>query len=343
MALTNEYIGRPFPGLPTTNEIIDLCHKKGGGFNGLTYPPNGTPIAYIKYGYSVTVGEMRTQLYVLNAFKQMVYASGPDSGSLVKVPEIYHAFECEGQTYIVMEYVDGETVGAQLDRSSAETRDTIYDQMAKAISQLLRVPIPSNQRPGPVGGGCIQHYFFQDDVAVQEYQSVDQLQHHINRVCTTEQTLLVYRQPHHHADELHMKKQVLKLGRVKDQVDFSKEELCLCYSDITGGNFLITKAGQTYVIDFEHAGFLPRSFMSLVLHGSAKPLGKCISEKLSIAISPNLYAMSRASYFFKISANIRIGKSRIQMRYTLQDADAWRVSINRSVKYRAIRQLFHRA
>ena len=121
---------------------------------------------------------MRTQLYVYNAFGQMMNAS--DSG--VKVPEIYHAFECEGQTYMVMEYVDGETVGSQLRGSSVETRNWIYDQVAKAITRLLHVPVPIGSRPGPVGGGCIQHHFFQDNVAPKEYDSVGELQRHINKV-----------------------------------------------------------------------------------------------------------------------------------------------------------------
>jgi serine/threonine protein kinase len=115
---------------------------------------------------------------VYSVFEQMMNASG----SGVKAPEIYRAFECERQTYIVMEYVDGETVGALLRGSSAEKSNWIYDQVAKAITQLLHVPVPSGSHPGPVGGGCIQHYFFRDYVAPKEYDSVGELQRHINKV-----------------------------------------------------------------------------------------------------------------------------------------------------------------
>jgi hypothetical protein len=82
-----------------------------------------------------------------------------------------------------MEYVDGETVGARLRGSSAETKNWIYDQVAKAISQIIRVPVPNGSRPGPVGGGCIQHYFFRDNVAPKDYGSLDELQRHIIKVC----------------------------------------------------------------------------------------------------------------------------------------------------------------
>jgi serine/threonine protein kinase len=104
-------------------------------------------------------------------------------------------------------------------------------------------------------------------------------------------------------------KQVLKLGGSKDEVDFSNEELCLCYSDITVDNFLITKAGQIYVIDFGEAAFLPRSFMSFVLHGRRKYLSQRISDKMSLPKSANHGAMGLASYFFQISSDSRIGKS----------------------------------
>lgn len=148
MALRNEYLSKSKPALlPDAEGIISLCCQKGRGCNGFAYPSDDRPIAYIKYGYTVTVGEMQTQRYVCSALSQMADASG--SGA--KVPEIYHAFGCEEQTYIVMEYVRGKTVGAWLrDSSSAETRDWVYDQVAEAIEQLLRVPVPSgSSRPWP--------------------------------------------------------------------------------------------------------------------------------------------------------------------------------------------------
>jgi serine/threonine protein kinase len=104
--------------------------------------------------------------------------------------------------------------------------------------------------------------------------------------------------------------QVLKIIRFKEgEVDFSKERLRLCYSDITEDNFLITETGQICVIDFEDAALLPTSFMSFVLHGGSKPLAEAISNKVSLSVSANLSAMGMASYNFKICSNPRLGKS----------------------------------
>jgi hypothetical protein len=179
MALKNEYCGRSVQGLPTTDQIIALCREKGLQRKSFTYSLNGSPIAFIKYGCNVPIGEVRTHLYVYKEFRKMMN-NAPDSE--VKVPEIYHAFEHEDWRYIVMEYVDGVTAGTALRDLSADKKNWIYDQLAKAINQLLRVPVPSGQRPGPFGGGRIQHHFFRYDEAPVVYNSVGMLQRHINEV-----------------------------------------------------------------------------------------------------------------------------------------------------------------
>jgi hypothetical protein len=60
-----------------------------------------------------------------------------------------------------MEYIDGQTVGEMLQDSLAD-KNGIYNQVAKAVSQLLSVPVPKGSSPGPVGGGHTQHSFFRD-------------------------------------------------------------------------------------------------------------------------------------------------------------------------------------
>jgi hypothetical protein len=87
---------------------------------------------------------------------------------------------------------------------------------------------------------------------------------------------------------------VLKLGACKDEVNFSNDEICLYYSDIRMDKFLITKAGEIYVIDFEHAALLPTSFMSFALHGRTKALAQMISDKVTLPKSANRGAMGVA-------------------------------------------------
>lgn len=183
--IKNEYVGRVIPGLPCPDEVLALCAEKEKerlrmvyGPTGFKYPLNGSPIAYIKFGGCVSQGEVRTQRYVFNVFRQMMDASG--SGP--KVPEVYRSFERGGQCYIVMEFVDGETVKEYLRDSSAETKRWIYDQVANAMRQILEVPVPFGSRPGPVGGGFFYNDLFKCHEAPTEYQSIDRLQRHINKV-----------------------------------------------------------------------------------------------------------------------------------------------------------------
>lgn len=105
-----------------------------------------------------------------------------------RVPEIYHAFErfedlVKGPvTYIVMEYVHGQTVEAAMKNASQQYKNHIYDQVAKAVHQLLKISPPKGLLLGPVGRGHIHHPLFTEDGAAAQYETVDHLERHFNKV-----------------------------------------------------------------------------------------------------------------------------------------------------------------
>jgi aminoglycoside phosphotransferase (APT) family kinase protein len=104
-----------------------------------------------------------------------------------KVPEIYHTFELEDKveepvTYIVMEYVHGQTVEAAMKNCSQQEKSHILDQVVKAVKQLLKVRPPDSLRLGPVQRGHLHHPLFTEDGAFAKYKSVDHLQRHFNKV-----------------------------------------------------------------------------------------------------------------------------------------------------------------
>jgi aminoglycoside phosphotransferase (APT) family kinase protein len=100
----------------------------------------------------------------------------------VRIPEVYHFFERDRQTYIVMEYIEGETVKQRL-RNSTDDRSLVYSKVAAALDQLLSItPPPNLPNLGPIGGGPIYHFFFADNVSDIEYDSVDKLQQQVNSV-----------------------------------------------------------------------------------------------------------------------------------------------------------------
>ena len=54
-------------------------------------------------------------------------------------------------------------------------------RVAAAVQYLISIPSPSST-PGPVGGGPIEHPFFIDRTSSIWYESVEELQNHVNVV-----------------------------------------------------------------------------------------------------------------------------------------------------------------
>ena len=53
--------------------------------------------------------------------------------------------------------------------------------IAAALESLVAINSPSSQ-PGPVGGGCIKHPFFVERTSPISYETVEELEQHINGV-----------------------------------------------------------------------------------------------------------------------------------------------------------------
>lgn len=99
----NEFIYCDTPNLPSQEDITAACAKKGDRTRQLTYLSKDRKF-FIKYGFSVKVGEAENQHY----FYKKIHSQ---CGMAVKIPKIYRAFETRGRTYIVMEYIDIVSLG----------------------------------------------------------------------------------------------------------------------------------------------------------------------------------------------------------------------------------------
>ena len=172
----------PIPRLPSDDTIVEFCRQNGRMSSGFIYDGlalNGDGTVWIKHGYHVKPGEARTQNHAFKAFQKMD-DMGLESGA--RIPEVYRFFERDGQTYIVMEYIDGETVKQRL-QGSIDDRSLIYSKASDALNQLLSITPPKNlPYLGPIGGGPVHHLFFVDYVSATGYDSVEGLQQHVNSV-----------------------------------------------------------------------------------------------------------------------------------------------------------------
>ena len=88
----------------------------------------------------------------------------------VRTPRVYLAFTWGRSGFIVTEYIDGQICG-----------DSDIPLIAAAVQDLIIIQSPS-QIPGHVGGGLIEHPFFVYRMSSVWYDSVEELQAHINGV-----------------------------------------------------------------------------------------------------------------------------------------------------------------
>ena len=118
---------------------------------------------WVKHGDGITMAEAETQRFVAQ------YLEDNDIPA-VRAPRVYLAFTWGDFGYIVTEYINGQMCG-----------DSDIPLVAAAVQSLITIPSPSSI-PGPVGGGLIEHPFFIDRTSSIRYESVKELQDHMNGV-----------------------------------------------------------------------------------------------------------------------------------------------------------------
>lgn len=158
----------------------------------LAYPPRDRPTLWIKYGWGVFWGEVVNQIRAHEELQKI--------GSPVRVPVVYYAFVENPNlswTYIVMEYIRGDTVGSLESKAresppeqSRETLDGLLRRVAFALDEFLRIPVPPGTPPASVSRWNIRHPIFQDCVAPRPYENVEQLEQHFNMVGYTSPLLI---------------------------------------------------------------------------------------------------------------------------------------------------------
>ncbi|KAG8812446.1 hypothetical protein FRC17_002032 [Serendipita sp. 399] len=261
--------------LPTPKEIVIKCKEHGEGPSNFSiYAPDGSDAAFIKYGPMVAMAEARTQKYIADIVNS-------DEKTVVLVPRVYYAFRSGRDGYTVMEHVGDED-------STEDDCDTVAD----AVQRLRSIPSPTTS-PGPVGGGILVHRFFSDHLCDVQYNSVKDLQQHINNI--------------------------LAISEFPYRVDFSKEDdgqLRLCLDDIHPRNFRKDKNGRIFAVDFGKTSFLPFAFQDLAYmdgSGFAERVGERLNHPgsqytgiLRIA-SGRLYLFNNSSHGLPKSLRESIG------------------------------------
>ena len=170
-----EYSANVPADLPSRDTIAHLCSIAGYNRNGVSIEIAGKPLYWVKYGVCIAVGEGRTQAQVAGIVNA-------DPVSIVHVPEVYLIFSRAPLRYIVMQYVEGSTVGNRMSGAGKYEKDDLK-AVAAAVKRLTDIRMPADTPPGYFGGGTIGHVFFVEAMSTLVYPTVGHLQRQINRVC----------------------------------------------------------------------------------------------------------------------------------------------------------------
>ncbi|KIO23191.1 hypothetical protein M407DRAFT_78393 [Tulasnella calospora MUT 4182] len=247
--------------LPSREAIVTMCKTAGYKCRGIPIhiQPSGPIVAWIKYGPNVTMAEALTQDCVAK-----VLSANPAAG--VQVPRVYMAFSIDNPTYpigyIVMEHIDAP---------DCDEKD--YELVAKAVQTLISVPGP-NLVPGPVGGGCVTHTFFVEWTSAITYDTVEELQQHINGI-------------------LRYMGDTRRVNLVAD----TSAGLRLCPCHINPGHFKKCRDGTVVALDFSVTCFLPPSFFAVAMAMAGDIFTRKVARHVNYPKSDDVGAMVSASYY----------------------------------------------
>ncbi|KAK4160204.1 hypothetical protein QBC43DRAFT_325846 [Cladorrhinum sp. PSN259] len=210
--------------------------------------PADSPRVFIKVRRPQAEGDMQKI-----AHEWMRQERERDPTCNIHVPEVFAMFTREGLTFLIMELLDrAKTLMNQLqtlDDANWEHNERVYFGMvADGIHRLSRMPVPEGATPGPFTQSerRINHIVFKDHEAPIIFPTVQDLEDHLNRIV---RGMPKYRKKPHRAPRITL-----------------ETDLTFCYTDFNHDNFMFeTEADgrpRLYIIDFEHASFLPISFLA---------------------------------------------------------------------------------
>jgi hypothetical protein len=155
--------------------------------------PLDQPIVFIKYGGHDLQAEGEMQMLAFH----WLYQQRQRNRCHIYTPEVYRVVTIGHRTFLIMQLIQGSTVQdiinryRQLGSVSIEAEMSPYcDLVTEGIQLLRRIPVPDDATPGPYvreteareAGRFIKHMLFKDQEAAIEYNSIQELEEHLNQV-----------------------------------------------------------------------------------------------------------------------------------------------------------------
>jgi len=247
--------------------IIQSCSERNGNYTVTHSSLPGSTI-FVKRGTSNLVGEARTQA--------CFYDQAQQSPNAPRVARVYEVFDDgRGSTYLVMEFISAPSFEVLINAAGSSPeceslRATAIIKIADAVEWLLKCPVPEGDSIGPVGGGNIQHIFFNMEEAPVAFATSGALETYVNKALSC------------------------LPGKTKHHVKLTTEARLYCPSDVAFKNFLWDGKVVSFV-DWQHVNLLPQSFASFYFHSTTDKVVKAVASRISLQRSAKLELIEAAA------------------------------------------------
>ena len=180
----------------------------------------------VKYGYFVHLSEAATMQFIAQR-------------TSIPVPKVYCAFKYKTWTYIVMERIDGEIVGANWYKRTKESKDNILCQLRQMIDEMRRILPAEHQKIASATGGTIYDARLSGGpIRRGPFNDIGQFHLHVREGIEAHPD---------HFPEIH------------DLIAAQNETwpICFTHGDLSSLNILVRGEDVVGIVDWETAGWYP--------------------------------------------------------------------------------------
>ncbi|OCL07946.1 kinase-like protein [Glonium stellatum] len=208
----------------TNDEIVQHCLRSNPDRNVISELEGGLSIirisedAIVKCGLGVTEFEARNQQ---QAYKMI-------DPAIIRIPRVYRFFAHGYTGYIVMEYVNGQSL------STVEDPNIYLEAMVKVLKHFEKM---QHDKPGPFHGGLAYGQLWLDYDLIAPTTISD-------------------------VEEYYNRRQLKALPNL----NLKAFPLVFCHLDIAPRNILVLQDGSLCLVDWATAGFYPRLFERCALN-----------------------------------------------------------------------------
>jgi aminoglycoside phosphotransferase len=187
----------------------------------------------VKYGNTVNLSEAAALHYI-------------SANTSIPVPKLHYAFESNGMSYIVMERIQGNSIGKGWSSRPQAEQAELLRQLKGYIDELRALPHP---RPGTIAAadwGCLyDHRLYNGHSGYGPFSQEEEFNMFLRNGTDTQHIEAI-------PDD--------RRSAVQQVIEFQQQnthKVCFTHGDLSSSNVLVRDGKVVGIIDFEMSGWLP--------------------------------------------------------------------------------------